>query len=1071
MKLKILFSIFLVLMLTMSISLVSASEITDNQNADALMDMDDASDSNICLNSKVSDDLILESNEDIETITGENIQTEAKENIQSEAEKNIQGETKENIQSDAEDDILKITEEIESLSANSKKDNYIRVYGGQYKEGSNATLEICLLDKEDYYNEESMLSHEIKNVTVTVGSYIYHFDIPAGLYEEDGYFLELGNSLASGNYTVTIKIPENNYYNEQTFTFKNEIRIISESNKADIDIDPWDIYPSGTFKGINGTVKFDLYGIEDAELTGDVKVTLSNSKTTKTYIGTINGEGMVIVNVGYDLSPGEYTVKVQYLGNSLYNPTKTASAHYKFTVYDSSNKIPVDDVGIKISNTVKGQNGSIKLDVSEYKAANISMAGKAVITLKNGKTVYKTYTVNIDKDGLATLTLGSDLAAGNYSVTAKYYGNSYYKAHTTSYGTFYIYSKSNKILIKNVYFETQDTGKGTDGYIEIDLSNKKKFGLSMAGTLTFTLTKSKTVKTYTMNIDENGYGKKKIGGDLAAGEYKINIVKYDTTFYTMAPVELYSFNVYSKDYKVPVYDVYVDTFATFKGQNGTIKIDMSSYKIPGLSMAGTANVVLNKVTYKVKIDKNGIGSIKLGDKLNAGTYTAKIQYLGNSYYKKSYNDGFYFKVYDKNHKITVGEYGEYDYYITVSNAALNHNATLLYNLSEFKINNIGMAGNVSITVSSADGVEYNYKSTLDNNGILSFLFGDNLPVGNYTIDKIKYSGNDYYAKFIVTNADCFQICSEDNKADIGNIYGMEYSGKLSSATIKEGQNTTLSLDFSKYKVEGLSMETNIKIRLTNKASKQKYDYTCALNENGTGTLILGDELAVGNYSIKVLPFENDYYISEFTRDIYKNYDELYLKVDLKNKVETSITFANAKGKADPNYALFKFTLKDAKGNKLIGKTVVVKFNGKTYYTVTDENGKVSFKAYAKAAKKYPIYVTFKGDDTYMLKAIEGNVKISKNKVKFSKATKKVKRSSAKRKFKITLKTSNKKALKAKKVYLKIKGKTYKAKTNKKGVATFKVKLPRVKKTYKYKVTFKGDKGNYKKTYRGKLKVC
>ena len=148
--------------------------------------------------------------------------------------------------------------------------------------------------------------------------------------------------------------------------------------------------------------------------------------------------------------------------------------------------------------------------------------------------------------------------------------------------------------------------------------------------------------------------------------------------------------------------------------------------------------MLNKVTYKVKIDKNGIVSIKLGDKLNAGTYTAKIQYLGNSYYKKSYNDGFYFKVYDKNHKITVGEYGEYDYYITVSNAALNHNATLLYNLSEFKINNIGMAGNVSITVSSADGVEYNYKSTLDNNGILSFRFGDNLPVGNYTIDKIKY---------------------------------------------------------------------------------------------------------------------------------------------------------------------------------------------------------------------------------------------------------------------------------------------------------------------------------------------
>lgn len=1050
-KRKILLSLFLVFVLAASASIVSASEAVDEQIGTSSIDDSISndlnhgdSDSNNELNLDYSNLNDLNSADSLDLSSSNN---------------ELESNAEENVQSSAESDIL---------NANSKKDIYARVYGGQYREGSNASLEICLLDKGDYYNEESMLSHEIKNVTVTVGSHIYKFDIPAGLYEEDGYYLELGNSLASGNYTVTIKIPENNYYNVQTFTFKNGIRIISESNKADIEIDPWDIYPSGTFKGMNGTVKIYLYGIEDAELSGDVKVTLSNSKATKTYTGTINGEDAVIVNVGSDLSPGEYTVKVQYLGNSLYNPTKTSSSYDKFTVYDSSNKISVDDVKIKISNTIKGQNGAIKLDVSEYKIADISMNGKAVIRLKKGKTVYKTYMVSIDKDGLATLALGSDLAAGNYSVTAKYYGNSYYKAHTTTYGTFCIFSKSNKILIKNIYFETQDTGKGTNGYIKIDMSNKRKLGLSMAGTLTFTLTKSKTKKTYTMNIDENGMGTKKIGANLAAGKYIIKIVKYDTTFYTMNPVELYSFNVYSKDYKVPVYEVYAETFNTFKGQNGTIKIDMSSYKMPGLSMAGTANVVLNKVTYKVKIDKNGIGSIKLGYKLNAGTYTAKIQYLGNNYYKKSSNDGFYFKVYDKSHKISLYD-GEYDYFLTVSNAALNHNATLLYNLSEFKINNIGMAGDVSITVSSADGVKYNYKSTLGNNGILSFRFGDNLPAGNYSIDKIQYSGNDYYAKYLVTN-DHFQICSEDNKADIGNIYGVEYYGRLSSPIIKEGQNTTLSLDFSKYKVEGLSMETNVKIRLTNKATKQKYDYTCALNENGTGTLILGDKLAVGNYSIKVLPFENAYYISEFTRDIYKNYDELYLKVNLKNKVETNITFANAKGKADPNYALFKFTLKDAKGNKLVGRTVSVKFNGKTYYTVTDENGKVSFKAYAKAAKKYPIYVTFKGDDTHMLKTIAGNVKISKNKVKFSKATKKVKKSSAKRKFKISLKTSDKKALKAKKVYLKIKGKTYKAKTDKKGVATFKVKLPRVKKTYKYKVTFKGDKGNYKKTIKGKLTV-
>lgn len=1043
-KRKILFSIILVFALVMSVSVVSASENTDNQNVNEISDMDTVYDSNACLYSEVDNDFSMESINDIETTANENIQTNSEESIKANAE------------------------EGDALSANSKKDLYVKVYGGQFKEGSDATIEITILDKAEYYTEESVLSHEIKNVIVTVGERTYNLDIPAGAYEEDGYYYNLGNDLASGNYTVTIKIPENNYYNAQTFKFENKVRIISESNKGDVSIDAYDIYPSGTFKGLNGTVKVYIYGIEDMNLSGNVKIILSNSNTTKTYIGTINGEEFATFNLGSDLAAGKYTVKVQYLGNNLYNPSKTVTAENKFIVYDSSNKIPVDYISIKITNAVKGQNGAIKVDVSDFKIADISMGGKAVITLKKGKTVYKTYTVNISKDGIYNLKLGSDLAAGNYSVTTKYYGNNYYDSHTTTYGTFRIYSKSNKILITRIGdYEIQDTGKGSNGYLKIDLSDKRKFGLSMAGKLTFTLTKSKTT-TYTMNIDENGKGTKKIGSDLAAGEYIINVIKYDTTFYNIKPIELDYFHVYSKSYQVPTYDTYADIFNTVKGQNGTIKIDMSSYKVPGLSMAGTANVILNKVTYKVQIDKNGIGFIKLGDKLNTGNYIAKIQYLGNSYYKKSYNDGYYFKVYDESSKIP---FEDGDYYITVSNAALNNNATLVYNLSEFKINNVSMAGDVNITVRGAEGVEYYYNAILGDDGVLSFKFGDDLPVGNYSIDKIEYFGNDYYKNFAITYADRFQICSEENKADIGNIYGVEYYGKLTSPVIKEGQNTTLSLDFSKYKISGLSMETTVKIRLTNKSTKQKFDYICTINENGTGSIVLGDQLPVGYYSIQALAFGNDYYTSENSRNIYyKDMEELNLKVDLKNKMETSITYTNAKGKADPNYAVFKFYLKDSKGNKLIGKTIEVKFNGKTYYQVTDENGKVAFKAYAKVAKKYPIYVTYKGDDTYNLKTIKGTVKISKNKVKFSKATKKVKRSSAKRSLKITLKTSNKKALKAKKLYLKIKGKTYKAKTNKKGVATFKVKLPKRYKVYKYKVTFKGDKGNYKKSYSGKLKV-
>jgi len=101
---------------------------------------------------------------------------------------------------------------------------------------------------------------------------------------------------------------------------------------------------------------------------------------------------------------------------------------------------------------------------------------------------------------------------------------------------------------------------------------------------------------------------------------------------------------------------------------------------------------------------------------------------------------------------------------------------------------------------------------------------------------------------------------------------------------------------------------------------------------------------------------------------------------------------------------------------------------------------------------------------------EVNFYVLKNPVKFSKATKTVKKSAKVKTFKITAKLANGKALSKKYVYMKIKGKTYKAKTTSKGIATFKFLLPKKTKTYSYKVKYYGDYGYSAKTYSGKLKV-
>lgn len=98
------------------------------------------------------------------------------------------------------------------------------------------------------------------------------------------------------------------------------------------------------------------------------------------------------------------------------------------------------------------------------------------------------------------------------------------------------------------------------------------------------------------------------------------------------------------------------------------------------------------------------------------------------------------------------------------------------------------------------------------------------------------------------------------------------------------------------------------------------------------------------------------------------------------------------------------------------------------------------------------------------------IKVNKAVCKYVSPTKSVKKSTAKRTFKITLKTTSNLAVKGQTVKIKINKKTYSAKTNSKGLAKFKVKLPKKTKSYKYKVTFKGSANFKAKSYSGKLKV-
>ena len=190
------------------------------------------------------------------------------------------------------------------------------------------------------------------------------------------------------------------------------------------------------------------------------------------------------------------------------------------------------------------------------------------------------------------------------------------------------------------------------------------------------------------------------------------------------------------------------------------------------------------------------------------------------------------------------------------------------------------------------------------------------------------------------------------------------------------------------------------------------------------------------------------------------------KIVAKNMKATTV---NAKINGKKAGKTFSITLKDSKGNVLANKQVLISFNGKIYKRTTNAKGIASVKVALAKKGSYPVVISFLGDDKYNGSFAVAKVKVNPQKVKLTTKKKTYKAKSKKKYLIATLKATNKKAIKGKKLVFIINKKKYTKKTNKKGVAKVKVKLSK-KKTYKFKVKFAGDSTFKKATKKGKVKV-
>ena len=163
------------------------------------------------------------------------------------------------------------------------------------------------------------------------------------------------------------------------------------------------------------------------------------------------------------------------------------------------------------------------------------------------------------------------------------------------------------------------------------------------------------------------------------------------------------------------------------------------------------------------------------------------------------------------------------------------------------------------------------------------------------------------------------------------------------------------------------------------------------------------------------------------------------------------------------------TLTDINGKPLSGLKLTVKIKSDKTYT-TDANGQVKINVANLVPNTYTVKITFNGDANYDMSSKDVNVAVTKATPKLTAAKKTFKKSVKTKKYTVTLKDNNGKAMKKVKLTLKVKGKTYKAKTNAKGKATFKIKNLKKKGKYKATVRFKGNTYYNKVTKKVKITV-
>lgn len=835
--------------------------------------------------------------------------------------------------------------------------------------------------------------------------------------------------------------------------------------------------------GENATITLTI----DKNARGNITLNVNNTEYMIVLNDTQNGT--VNINIS-GLNAGNYNITATYISNNLYFDTNASAI---LTIN-------------KINPTITIETEDILVDEIESITAKLnedSATGNLTVIVNN-----ESYTVKSNQ----TLKI-SDLFAGIYEVTVNYSGDVNYK-NITNATSFKVNKKNSTITVNaqdiiagNNLILTIKISDNATGNIDINVNGEKIDSVNANQTI-YDITGLKANKNYEITVNytgDNSYNPSSnktiikvspienyifevnvndtilnqttnatiiLPAD-ATGIIKINNIEYEiqniielpiqkiiglnniTLFYIPDENSNYAQSNTTAQYNVSKLNtiINVSDVNVFVDEDITIKV---------ISNTGSKLIVtIDNIEYTVV---NGSVVIPKGI-LPAGEYIIAVNASENQNYTSN-NANATLTVLKLDSIVNVSDVNVYADEDIVINIGSNRNSGLVLIVSgveytvingsvvipkgvlparEYIIAVNALENNKYLANSSNSTLKINKKASKIDSIIVnpSYLIGDeinievkfaNVDFGNtiininenkYNISIINYTaslnltlsvGNyDVNVTFLENNL--FNPTSEKSNFEVIGIL-------ITANDAKRGLNSEINYEISVNDTKGNPISNKQVIFSLN---NQKYNTTT--DDKGIAGLNISS-LNIGNYTVKITSDNADDVSAniEIVKRIIENND---LTMDFRDGSKFSV-------KAIDDY-----------GNPVkSGEIVIIKVNGKTYNVKTDENGYANLLIRLKP-KTYTITAQYMDYKTANKIIVNNVVKV--NNIKLKKSSKKLT-------LKATLKYSNGKVIKSKKITFKFRGKTYTAKTNSKGVTSVKItkniinKL-KIGKKYNYSVKY------------------